>query len=311
MIFVGPTMLSGIGQVLNKYRNLLGGTYYDFNDPSKIPKDQDVFMFLLPIKNFLECVPRIKSISKRVLCMTVCETETVHEDYEKVFKLFDVIMTPSEFCKTIFERQFPGVTKFVVVRHFVPVPRLIKTQDRPTYIFYHIGNITDPRKNIAKLVEAFMFLDLPYARLFLKATCVNHVDLNVKNVFIVNGVLPDDQMEKIHNGCDCYVSFSSSEGAGMGAVEAAMYDKPVIITDYGAPTEYIKTPYTIKCGMRPIPEDDFLFKKGMLWGDPDYNQLLEFMQDAYDKKLRFMDHSHTKSIVSSENIKNQISSLLV
>jgi hypothetical protein len=90
-----------------------------------------------------------------------------------------------------------------------------------------------------------------------------------------------------------------------------MYDKPVIITDYGAPTEYIKTPYTIKCGLRPIPEDDFLFKKGMLWGDPDYNQLLEFMKDAYDKRLRFMDHSHTKSVVSAENIKNQINSLFV
>jgi hypothetical protein len=27
----------------------------------------------------------------------------------------------------------------------------------------------------------------------------------------------------------------------MGAVEAALYNKPVIITDYGAPREYIKT----------------------------------------------------------------------
>lgn len=50
----------------------------------------------------------------------------------------------------------------------------------------------------------------------------------------------------------------------MGAVEAALYHKPVIITDYGAPSEYIKTKYLIECGRQEILEDDFLFQKGMV-----------------------------------------------
>jgi hypothetical protein len=29
--------------------------------------------------------------------MTVCETETVHEDYGKLFELFDKIAVPSEY----------------------------------------------------------------------------------------------------------------------------------------------------------------------------------------------------------------------
>ena len=47
-------------------------------------------------------------------------------------------------------------------------------------------------------------------------------------------------MDKIHKSSDCYVSFSSSEGVGMGAVEAALRGKPVIITDYGGAPEYVK-----------------------------------------------------------------------
>jgi glycosyltransferase involved in cell wall biosynthesis len=66
-------------------------------------------------------------------------------------------------------------------------------------------------------------------------------------------------MEHIHNGCDCYVNFSCSEGVGMGAVEAAMHNKPVIITEYGGASEYVNTPYTISCTLKPIGFDDFLY----------------------------------------------------
>ena len=44
----------------------------------------------------------------------------------------------------------------------------------------------------------------------------------------------------------------------------------------------------------------------MVWGDPDPEQLLEFMRDAYDKQLRYMDHEYTKNILSSEKIINSL-----
>ena len=109
-------------------------------------------------------------------------------------------------------------------------------------------------------------------------------------------------MEDIHSKSDCYISFSSSEGVGMGAVEAAIRDKPVIITDYGGAKEYINTPYTIECDLQKIPRDDFLYEAGMQWGKPNVDQLMEFMNDAYNKKLRYMDHSKTRNLTCKENI---------
>jgi len=76
----------------------------------------------------------------------------------------------------------------------------------------------------------------------------------------------------------------------------------VIITNYGGAPEYIKTPYTIDCGLQELENDDFLFKKGMKWGSPNFDQLLEFMRHAYDNRVREMDHTHTRELVGRENV---------
>jgi len=163
----------------------------------------------------------------------------------------------------------------------------------------------DQRKNFKDILESFIRLNKPDTKLIIKATCNKPIQIKLPNVEVINGLVSDDEMDKIHRLSDCYVSFSSSEGVGMGAVEAAMRDKPVIITNYGGAPEYVKTPYTIDCELQELQNDDFLFKKGMQWGKPNKEQLLEFMNDAYEKRLRYMDHSHTKLMVGKEHVSQQ------
>jgi len=303
MLFIGPNLLSGIGQVVKKYQLLYPDSkYIDYG--SQIEKDSDVFAFAIPTPEIIQYLVQIKEQSHKVVCMTVCETETVHELYGNLCSLFEKIYVPSEFCQTVLSRQFPK-TKFEVIRHHVPLFKVVHNRDTANYVFYHIGNILDPRKQVKKIIEAFIRLNLPDTLLVLKATCKQSVNWKIPRVHIINGLLDEGQLQAIHEQCHCYVSFSHSEGVGMGAVEAAMCDKPVIITEYSAPKEYIKTPYTIKCGTCEIPQDDFLFQKGMVWGNPDFNQLMEFMRDAYDNRLTRMNHKHTKDLVSAENVKEQ------
>lgn len=304
MLFIGPNLLSGIGQVVHKYCKLFHGEYIEVYNP--IPSNQDVFIFALPIQPHLDIIGDIMRRSKSLICMTVCETEPVHEAYGALFKVLGnlPVAVPSEFCKQVFLKQFPE-TNFKVIRHYVPLPRYVKPPKGDPYIFYHIGNIADPRKNCKKILEAFVRLNLPDSFFVFKATCKNPITWNNPKIKVINGLLPEESIQAIHETCHCYVSFSSSEGAGMGAIEAALNDRPVIITDYGAPAEYIKTPYTITCGRQELTEDDFLFKKGFVWGLPDFEQLMGFMRDAYDKRVKKMDHAFTKNIVSAENIKKE------
>lgn len=306
MILIGPTPLAGIGQVMIKYAEMFNSEYYVLGQDT-IPQNEDAFIFALPIDPWFQAIPIIKKVSKKVICMTICETETVHEDYGKLFDMFDKIAVASEFCKKIFSRQFPN-TEFYVVRCYTPPKNILKLNNvfnlpSGKYIFYHIGNIMDQRKNIKQLIETYYRCDFgDKALLVLKATCNKPVEWKLPNVVVLNGLLPDNILDQLHLDCDCYVSFSNSEGVGMGAVEAAMQDKPVIITEYGGAIEYIKTPYSIPCDLQEIPCDDFLFKKGMLWGKPDKNKLMEFMKDAFEKKLNFMDHTHTRRLISKESI---------
>ena len=293
MIFIGPSLLSGIGQLTNKYRQLFpDAKYYVYNED--IPECDNAFLFALPMESVFDRIPIIKKKCKNVICMTICETETVHEDYGKLFEHFDKIAVASEFCKRVFSRQFPD-TEFYVIHAYVPPE---------PYTFYHIGNILDPRKNFNEILKAFVTINIKYpdTKLLVKSTCKQDVKINLKNVEVINGLVSDAEINKIHGCGDCYVSASSSEGVGMGAVESALRDKPVITSSYGAPGEYIKTPYMIECGLQELERDDFLFKKGMVWGKPNFDQLLEFMEDAYKKRLKYMDHSHTKDLMSRERI---------
>ena len=292
MIFIGPTLLAGIGQHASKYTRLFPESKY-YVVGQEIPECEHGLLFMIPLKEMMEHIPYMKRRVKNLACMTVCETTEVHEDYGLLFKHFKRVAVPSEFCQEVFTRQFPE-TEFYVVHAHIPEPDV--------YTFYHIGNILDDRKQFRAILEAFIRLNEPNSRLLVKATCLKDVNMTIPRVEIINGLVNDEQMEKLHKLGDCYVSFSKSEGVGMGAVEAALRDKPVIITDFGGAPEYVKTPYLVPCELQELESDDFLFKKGMHWGKPDADKLLEFMRDAFQKKLRYMDHTHTKNLVGKENV---------
>lgn len=295
MIIIGPHLNTGIGQHAKKYVKLFlpNSKYYVFGN--EIPACDHALVFMLPIKDHMSYVTYLKSRVKNLACMTVCETETVHEDYGLIMKEFKRVAVPSEFCKRVLSRQFPD-NEFYVIHAHIPQPR-----EKP-YTFYHIGNIADPRKKFRDVLQAFIRLNEPNTRLVIKATARNDVHIQLPRVEVINGLLTDEEMDQLHERCDCYVNFSHSEGVGMGAVEAALRDKPVIITNYGGAPEYVKTPYTIDCKLQELEQDDFLFKKGMTWGEPNFDQLLEFMRHAYDNRVRYMDHEHTKKLVGRENV---------
>jgi glycosyltransferase involved in cell wall biosynthesis len=229
--------------------------------------------------------------------MTVCETDTVHPWYEKLFQLSKTIYCPSEFSRSNLARQFPQ-GEFKLLHHWTPIPKLVHSPNTTRlYIFYTIGNIMDPRKNIRGLIEAFIRCGFPNAKLILKATCRQPVEWKFPNVEVINGLLPEQELEKLHADCHCYVNCSHSEGVGMGAVEAALYDKPIIISEYGGLKEYVKTPYVIRCKKGPIGFDDFLFTKDLVWGHPDLNHLMELMKDCYKKSMTQWDHSFTRDLL--------------
>jgi len=229
--------------------------------------------------------------------MTICETEPVNPAYGILAK-YKTLHVASEFCKGVLEKQFPEVTWKVLHLFAEEKPHRTPAESSP-YTFYTIGNIADPRKNIISLLDAFQSCNFGgRARLLLKATCIKQVDLKIPGVLVINGLLSDEALDRVHASCHCYINCSKSEGVGMGAVEAALMSKPVIITDFGGLKEYVKTPWVVPCTKEPIGFDDFLFTKDLVWGRPSTEVLSRHMRDCFEKRVTSCDHSHTKKLMA-------------
>jgi hypothetical protein len=303
VLFIGPRLLAGIGQVTNRYAELLQsqGHEAEYCEIGHRPRKQSYdtgFAFVLPVQDQLNLVDKYATICHKMVYMTICETETVNPVYGILGK-YKTLYVASDFCKEVFERQFPE-TEWKVLRLF-SYEKLPKVpSELAPYTFYTIGNIADPRKNIYGLIRAFQECNFgSAARLLLKATCVQPVQIQAPNIVVINGLLPDEAIDRIHGSCHCYVNCSHSEGVGMGAVEAAMMSKPVIISEYGGLKEYVQTPWVIKCSKGPIGFDDFLFTKDLEWGQPSHEDLIRCLKDCFEKRVSHWDHEWTHSIMRS------------
>jgi hypothetical protein len=84
----------------------------------------------------------------------------------------------------------------------------------------------------------------------------------------------------------------------MGAVEAALRSKPVIITSYGGLKEYVQTPFIVDAStLVPIGLDDFLFTKDLVWGKPSLDDLVKHMRTCATERVTTWDHSFTKGLL--------------
>ena len=299
-LFIGPTLLAGIGQVTNRYAMLMGGEYCEFGKTPLNETYDTGFAFVLPVQHHLDAVDALMKRCRKKMYMTICETETVHPVYGELVHRYKTLYTPSEYCRGVFARQFPrGDWRVVRLWQTVydgPVKSIVPESD--AYTFYTIGNVIDPRKNIKMLIEAFVRLGMPGTRLLIKATCHTPVKWNLPNVVVINGLIDDASLEDIHRQGDCYINCSHSEGVGMGAVEAALRDKPVIITSYGGLKEYVRTPYLVDAStLVPVGVDDFLFTKDLMWGKPSLDDLMSHMRTCATERVTTWDHSFTKGLL--------------
>jgi len=303
ILFIGPNLLAGIGQVTKQYSTLVENSEYV--EIGQVPKESRYsygFAFVLPIEQQLKIIDQYATLCDSMMYMTVCETEPVNPAYGLLTR-YKTVWCPSEFARSTLERQFPWV-EWKLLRHYASekphkFPIEADHGKQPPYTFYTVGNVADPRKNIGGLINAFLSCGFgDQARLVLKATCMQPVTLKLPGVVVINGLLSDEALEKVHASCHCYVNCSHSEGVGMGAVEAALRSKPVIITDYGGLKEYVQTPWVVPCTKGPIGFDDFLFTKDLEWGHPDQGRLVDALRDCFQKRVTFWDHKHTRDLMS-------------
>ena len=282
--------------------------WYDFmhRKRSSVDDADILFSFIVPQQSLMHLLNDIVTNYPKTYGMTVWETENPPTCFQMYATMFDTMFAPSKFT----------IGKFTSPLYFLPhhvssssyelsdvnvgIKHIIAVSG---YKFYSISDFTDSRKNLNQMIQGFLDNNFTDAYLILKHN--RHRDDIIRHPQIINivGELTEKDMEYIHDTCHCYVNLSYSEGVGLGIIEAAVRNKPIIMTDYGGQNDYVNTPYVVKTTLGKIGFDEFLFTKDMSWGHPDDDDYKQKLKDAYRNNTIFQDHSTTRKLVSKKNIK--------
>lgn len=178
------------------------------------------------------------------------------------------------------------------------------------------------RKNPEAVLEAFSraLKDKANAKLFIKTQGSEKSPLAgrflekvkesglLSRTVIENKNVSRTEMLNLISSCDVYMSLHRGEGIGLGMLEAMSLGKPVIATNYGGNTDFIKNDvafpvdYILICPEHlDLKAYDFVEK----WAEPNTDQAASFLKTLYESpQLRIEVGAKAKAFVA-EHYSNQ------
>ena len=151
------------------------------------------------------------------------------------------IITVSEFSKREIMRFYPFLKEqdISVVYNaadenlFRPLPQDFKPEER----FALAVSSLDPRKNFARLIEAFQ--DIPDCKLYIVGSShrvfgaehEDESDKSVQSVVHYLGRVSDEELVRLYNQAACFIFPSLYEGFGLPPIEAMSCGCPVLVSD--------------------------------------------------------------------------------
>ena len=106
------------------------------------------------------------------------------------------------------------------------------------------GTMTQPRKNVPRLIEAAKKYDFNLKLVGNKGNAESEARLRqqigqAKNIEVL-GFVSDEELISLYNRTKVFALPSLNEGVGLVALEAAMHGCNIVITNPGGPKEYYK-----------------------------------------------------------------------
>ncbi len=114
---------------------------------------------------------------------------------------------------------------------------------------------------------------------------------NPPKIILDTKLRSDDYIDDLVKNCDVYVSMCNSEGVGLGACQAALNGKIVIMTGYGGQKEYISQGHWInyKLDIVNVPENFVKWiRPPQRWGYPDLQHAIQCLQEVYNNMPNYV-----------------------
>jgi glycosyltransferase involved in cell wall biosynthesis len=178
------------------------------------------------------------------------ETSDVHPDIIKAMKVFDRVIVPFDYLRTILIGHGVNAvsTNFYTSDLIRENPTIIpKTLNREHLIFLYIGT-NDVRKNLVSLTNVFARASRGTNHTLIVKTNIKDGLAESPNIMVVTEKISLDRLAGLYNVCDYVISFTLGEGVGLPMVEASYFGKPIITHDQGVFVdikEFVKVPWHV------------------------------------------------------------------
>ena len=240
--------------LLDQHLGILGDDTKDTCTLSEIIETYEVW------NNFIKTTPfKVKQL------FTMFETSDVHPDIIEAMKLFDKVIVPFDYLKTILAGHGVNVVSinFYTSDLIRMKPTIIPKVLNPNrLIFLYVGT-NDVRKNVVSLSRVFARAALGTLHTLMIKTNSTTDLIKSPNIIFITEKLELQKLAGLYNICDYVISFSFGEGVGLPMVEASYFGKPIISHDKGVfvdVKEFVKTPWhvlpsnEIKVNLDKVPE---------------------------------------------------------
>ncbi len=283
---------------------------------------------------------KFKNVVRRIGC-TIFETDRIPDHWVKCCNRMDEIWVPSRFNFETFSRSGVNPDKLRIV----PIPvdsdffkpcrgkLLIEGQKRFTFLYTFAFNW---RKGFDLLLEAYFkeFRSADDVSLILKVyedqgikqdliknvimgSIADRVGINGKDaphVVIIDKALNQDELRRLYNSCDLYISTDRANGWGMPCMEVMAMGKPAATIDWSGSTEFMKkhnsllirpTGRLVSVDQRLVQAQPLLYK-GHQWAEVSVDEVRKVMRFACENPdaLRTMAEREMKDIRENFSIES-------
>ena len=289
---------------INTRKDVISSDYADIVTPRK---DFNIRKFTHVVEMFRSPAPELTGITKARIAFW--EGEHGLLDAFPYLASKNPVIAMSDYNADNFRKELPPSTPVFKIPY--PLQRLSSDMDprdivRAKYglgkedfvVFYNFDLGSFHRKNPLAAMQAFAkaFANENKAKLVFKfnlakdfpdrIAAINaearHLGI-ADRVLSISGYLPQKEIHNLTNACDVYLSLHRAEGFGIGIAEAMQLGKPVIVTNYSAPTEFCqdKTAFLVSFNMVKINPGEY-FTSMETWADADVDDAATALRKCYD-----------------------------
>jgi glycosyltransferase involved in cell wall biosynthesis len=235
---------------------------------------------------------------KYVIGYCVWDANGLPASYPPTLSRLQEIWTPSYYSFAAFAPHHPRVFLIPHIVERAPsaghdldrVRAALHYRDDAIY-FLSIARLSDTRKNVRTLVDAFLRQSpsMPRAQLIVKISSDDpEPPLRHSQVIWLRETLSDAEITALYRLAHVYVSAHHAEGWGLTLSDAMLLGTPVIATGYSGNLEFMtaENSYLLRCTEGPIQAAEYyaMFDGSMRWAHPDTADLEHTLRLVYENR---------------------------